>query len=163
MRSRNAIIEGNIAPIASASESLKSKRPSFAMRFRSSFLGGPIPIAVTSRSHTSSARAATMSTLNLGVRRFSFGETPSLALSFAQSKSRSIFMNQWNIGDVKITRIVESEGAWPGTWLMPDATEDRTKKERSSKGWLADFTNDKGLLGMSIHALVLESKGKRIM
>jgi glyoxylase-like metal-dependent hydrolase (beta-lactamase superfamily II) len=72
-------------------------------------------------------------------------------------------MNQWKIGDVKITRIVESEGAWPGTWLMPDATEDRTKKERSTKSWLADFTNDKGLLGMSIHALVIESKGKRIM
>ena len=72
-------------------------------------------------------------------------------------------MAQWNIGDVKITRIVESEGAWPGTWLLPDATDERIKKERSSKSWLNDFTNEAGLLGMSIHALVIESKGKTIV
>jgi glyoxylase-like metal-dependent hydrolase (beta-lactamase superfamily II) len=72
-------------------------------------------------------------------------------------------MNQWNIGDVKITRIIESESAWPGTWLLPDATADRVKQERSSKGWLKDFTDDAGKFGLSIHALVLESQGKRII
>jgi glyoxylase-like metal-dependent hydrolase (beta-lactamase superfamily II) len=72
-------------------------------------------------------------------------------------------MNQWNIGDVKITRIIESESAWPGTWLLPDATADRVKQERSAKGWLKDFTDDSGKFGLSIHALVLESQGKRII
>ena len=73
-------------------------------------------------------------------------------------------MNQWNIGDVKITRIIESEAAWPGTWLLPDATPDRIKKEQQEKEWLFPlFTDEKGKLRMSIHALVIESKGKRII
>jgi glyoxylase-like metal-dependent hydrolase (beta-lactamase superfamily II) len=72
-------------------------------------------------------------------------------------------MNQWNIGDVKITRIIESEAAWPGTWLLPDATPDRIAKERQGKDWLSAFTDEKGKLRMSIHALVIESKGKRII
>ena len=73
-------------------------------------------------------------------------------------------MNQWNIGDVKITRIIESEAAWPGTWLLPDATPDRIKKEQQEKSWLFPvFTDEKGKLRMSIHALVVESQGKRII
>ena len=31
-------------------------------------------------------------------------------------------MNQWKIGDVKISRIVESEAIWDGTFLLPNAT-----------------------------------------
>ena len=27
--------------------------------------------------------------------------------------------NQWKIGDVKITRVVESEGPWDGTFILP--------------------------------------------
>jgi hypothetical protein len=70
-------------------------------------------------------------------------------------------MNQWNIGDVKITRIIESESPWPGTFILPNATGDNIKKEAS---WLFPiFTDEKGKLRMSIHALVIESKGKRIM
>jgi glyoxylase-like metal-dependent hydrolase (beta-lactamase superfamily II) len=72
-------------------------------------------------------------------------------------------MAQWNIGDVKITRIIESEAAWPGTWLLPDATPERIAKERQGKDWLSVFTDEKGKLRMSIHALVIESKGKRII
>jgi glyoxylase-like metal-dependent hydrolase (beta-lactamase superfamily II) len=73
-------------------------------------------------------------------------------------------MNQWNIGDVKITRIVETEGSWPGTWLLADATPDRIKKEQQEKSWLFPvFTDEKGKLRMSIHALVIESQGKRII
>jgi glyoxylase-like metal-dependent hydrolase (beta-lactamase superfamily II) len=70
-------------------------------------------------------------------------------------------MATWQIGDVKISRIIESEAAWPGTWLLPDATPENMKKEAS---WLFPvFTDENGLLRMSIHALVLESKGKRIV
>src|SRR6202166_5275402 len=70
-------------------------------------------------------------------------------------------MNQFKIGDVKITRIIESEAPWPGTWLLPDATGENVKKEAD---WLyPNFTDEKGKLRMSIHALVLESQGKRII
>ena len=70
-------------------------------------------------------------------------------------------MNQWNIGDVKITRIIESEAAWPGTWLLPNATPERMQQEND---WLLPiFTDEKGKLRMSIHALVIESQGKRII
>ena len=70
-------------------------------------------------------------------------------------------MNQFKVGDVKITRIIESEAAWPGTWLLPDATPRSVKKEAD---WLYPiFSDEKGKLRMSIHALIVESQGKRII
>src|SRR5258708_37390509 len=70
-------------------------------------------------------------------------------------------MNQFKVGDVKITRIIESEAPWPGTWLLPNATLENVKKEAD---WLyPTFSDEKGKLRMSIHALVLESQGKRII
>jgi hypothetical protein len=42
-------------------------------------------------------------------------------------------MNQWKIGDVKISRVIESEVEWDGTMLLPNATADAVKKERE---WL---------------------------
>ena len=71
-------------------------------------------------------------------------------------------MNQWNIGNVKITRIVETEGPWPGTFCSPTRPGDRIKKEAAARTG-SDFTDEKGKLRMSIHALVIESKGKRII
>ncbi len=69
-------------------------------------------------------------------------------------------MNQWQIGDVKVTRIIESEAPWPGTWLLPNATYENVQKE----SWLLPhFTDEKGKLRMAIHALVIESQGKRIV
>src|SRR5258708_15755912 len=70
-------------------------------------------------------------------------------------------MNQFKVGDVKITRIIESESPWPGTFIMPDATGENVMKEAD---WLYPiFSDEKGKLNMSIHALVIESKGKRII
>jgi glyoxylase-like metal-dependent hydrolase (beta-lactamase superfamily II) len=70
-------------------------------------------------------------------------------------------VNQWTIGDVKITRIVESEGPWDGTFILPDATRENMQKERD---WLyPTFSDEKGKLVMSIHSLVIESQGKRII
>ncbi|MBV8137258.1 MAG: MBL fold metallo-hydrolase [Deltaproteobacteria bacterium] len=70
-------------------------------------------------------------------------------------------MSTWNIGEVKVSRIIESEAPWPGTWLLPDATPENIKKEAS---WLfPTFSDEKGKLRMAIHALVLESQGKRIV
>jgi glyoxylase-like metal-dependent hydrolase (beta-lactamase superfamily II) len=70
-------------------------------------------------------------------------------------------MNQFKIGDVKITRFIESESAWPGTWLIPNATPENVRKEAD---WLyPTFSDESGKLRMSIHALILESQGKRII
>ncbi len=69
-------------------------------------------------------------------------------------------MNQWQLGDVKITRIIESEAPWPGTFILPDATPENIVKHE----WLAPvWADEKGKLRMSIHALVIESRGKRII
>ncbi|MGB6553379.1 MAG: MBL fold metallo-hydrolase, partial [Candidatus Binataceae bacterium] len=69
-------------------------------------------------------------------------------------------MNSWNIGDVKISRIIESESPWPGTFILPNATPENMLKY----AWLQPhFMDAKGKLIMSIHALVIESKGKRIV
>ena len=70
-------------------------------------------------------------------------------------------MNRWQVGDVKISRFVESEGSWRGTWILPNATPENLFKEAD---WLApNFIDEKGKCRMSIHALVIESQGKRIV
>ena len=70
-------------------------------------------------------------------------------------------MNRWKIGEVSITRVIESETPWDGTLLLPEATAANVRKERD---WLhPTFTDDAGWLRMSIHAFVIESRGKRIV
>jgi len=68
-------------------------------------------------------------------------------------------MSSWKIGDVKITRLQEQEPVWPGTMVLKDATEDNVKREGE---WLAPFCKD-GSFRLSIHALLLESEGRRIL
>ena len=69
-------------------------------------------------------------------------------------------MNQWKIGDVKITRVIESEAVWEGTQLLPNATPENVKKEGD---WLAPFSNEEGKVKLTIQALIIESQGKRIL
>jgi len=69
-------------------------------------------------------------------------------------------MNQWKVGDVSVTRVVESEGPWDGTILMPNATPENLERERD---WLYPTFCDRGRLRMSVHAFVLESRGTRIV
>jgi glyoxylase-like metal-dependent hydrolase (beta-lactamase superfamily II) len=70
-------------------------------------------------------------------------------------------MSEWKIGDVTIKRIIETEGAWRGTWILPSATAENVRKEAD---WLCPvFSNEEGKLNMSIHALVIESQGKSII
>ncbi len=70
-------------------------------------------------------------------------------------------MNRWKIGEASITRVIESEAPWDGTLLLPEATAANVRKERD---WLhPTFTDDAGWLRMSIHAFVIESRGKRIV
>ncbi len=69
-------------------------------------------------------------------------------------------MNRWRIGDVTITRVVESESAWDGTFVLPDAVADSVKRI----GWLRPhFADELGKIRMSIHALVVESDGRKII
>ena len=69
-------------------------------------------------------------------------------------------MNQWRIGDVKITRIVELEVAGGTRFILPDATRDVVR----DIDWLAPhFMDPDGRLIMSIHALIVETKDRRII
>ena len=69
-------------------------------------------------------------------------------------------MNTWKIGDVTLTRVVELELSAGVTWLLPDATPENLMREE----WLRPhFADEQGNATMSIHALILESQGRRIL
>jgi glyoxylase-like metal-dependent hydrolase (beta-lactamase superfamily II) len=67
--------------------------------------------------------------------------------------------NQWQIGDVKITRIVEGETVGP-MFLLPDAT----KENILAMPWLQPhFADADGNCKISIHALVVDTPEKTIV
>lgn len=67
----------------------------------------------------------------------------------------------WGVGDVRITRIVENEVPLDLSGLLPEATPEALARHQ---GWLAPhFLNPDGTATLSIHALVVESCGKRIL
>lgn len=69
-------------------------------------------------------------------------------------------MNQWQVGEVKITRIVEMEVAGGTKFLLPQATRDAVRPIE----WLAPyFMDEAGNLIMSIHALVVDTPKHRII
>jgi len=69
-------------------------------------------------------------------------------------------MNQWQIGKIKITRIVELEIAGGTGFILPDATRDACQPIE----WLKPhFMNANGSLIMSIHALVVDTGHQRII
>jgi glyoxylase-like metal-dependent hydrolase (beta-lactamase superfamily II) len=70
-------------------------------------------------------------------------------------------IHRWTIGDVRVARVVESEVPWDGTTLLPEATAANVRREAD---WLhPTFTDEAGMLRMSIHAFVIESRGQRIV
>jgi glyoxylase-like metal-dependent hydrolase (beta-lactamase superfamily II) len=70
-------------------------------------------------------------------------------------------MSEWKIGDVKVTRVVESESPFDGTFVLPNATAENLKKEHD---WLyPTFADETGKIKMTIQALIIESLGKRII
>ena len=69
-------------------------------------------------------------------------------------------MHTWKIGNVRITRFQEQEPIWQGTMVLGDATADNVKREGE---WLAPFVDDTGKFRLSIHALLVESEGRRIL
>ena len=67
---------------------------------------------------------------------------------------------RWQIGDVRISRVVEIEGSSPGTFFFKDATPEKLLQH----AWLKPhFLTDDGRLIASIHAFVIESQGKVIV
>jgi glyoxylase-like metal-dependent hydrolase (beta-lactamase superfamily II) len=70
-------------------------------------------------------------------------------------------MNRWKIGDVTITRFVELETVSKGTFVLPEATLENIRRE--AKFLVPHFANEDGRLRMSVHALMVESGGKRII
>jgi glyoxylase-like metal-dependent hydrolase (beta-lactamase superfamily II) len=69
-------------------------------------------------------------------------------------------MNQWQVGGVKITRIVEMEIAGGTRFILPDATREACLPI----SWLQPhFMDAEGNLIMSVHALVVDTGDRRII
>ena len=69
-------------------------------------------------------------------------------------------MNQWQIGKIKITRILELEMTGGTRFILPDATREACRPIE----WLRPhFMDSDGNLTMSIHALVIDTGERRIV
>jgi glyoxylase-like metal-dependent hydrolase (beta-lactamase superfamily II) len=68
-------------------------------------------------------------------------------------------MLKWQIGDVRITQIVELTTASLGPYLLPQATPEVL----SDLSWLKPFVDADGRLVLSMHALVVESRGQTVL
>ena len=69
-------------------------------------------------------------------------------------------MNQWNVGDFTVTRVIEMEVAGGTRFILPDATREAALE----LDWMQPhFMNDEGQLIMSIHALVVDTGDRRII
>jgi glyoxylase-like metal-dependent hydrolase (beta-lactamase superfamily II) len=67
---------------------------------------------------------------------------------------------RWRIGDVTVTKIVESSGSSPPTFLFADLSAEQVR----SRAWLRPhFATDSGRLIASIHMFVVESSGATIV
>lgn len=69
-------------------------------------------------------------------------------------------IQRWQIGDVRITKVTEIEMPGPASWIVPDATPENLARET----WLQPhFADAQGMAVMSVHALVVESCGQKIV
>ncbi|MCZ6657620.1 MAG: MBL fold metallo-hydrolase [Gammaproteobacteria bacterium] len=69
-------------------------------------------------------------------------------------------MNQWHIGDVKITRIIEMQVTGGSRFILPDATRDACLP----MAWMQPhFMDAEGNLIMSIHALIVDTGTRKIV
>jgi glyoxylase-like metal-dependent hydrolase (beta-lactamase superfamily II) len=67
---------------------------------------------------------------------------------------------QWNVGDVRITKVVEHELPIPLNGLLVDVADEVIARNQ----WLApDFSTPDGLGKLSIHALVIDTGERRIL
>jgi glyoxylase-like metal-dependent hydrolase (beta-lactamase superfamily II) len=70
-------------------------------------------------------------------------------------------VNQWQVGKVKITRVVEFEvGGVPPDFMFAELTEEKVK----SVSWIhPNYADPDGKLRSSIHSYLVESQGRRII
>jgi len=69
-------------------------------------------------------------------------------------------VRRWQVGDVRITRVVEAEGPTPGSFLFAEATPEKLLQH----AWLQPhFMTSEGMLISSIHAFVIESGGRVVV
>lgn len=68
-------------------------------------------------------------------------------------------MHKWQVGDVRITQIVELTTASLGRYLLPQATPEIL----AGIDWMKPFTDADHRPILSMHSLVLESQGQTIM
>jgi glyoxylase-like metal-dependent hydrolase (beta-lactamase superfamily II) len=69
-------------------------------------------------------------------------------------------MLSWRVGEVTITRVLELEATGGTRFILPQATP----KAIQEMPWLAPhFADETGRLRMSVHALVVEAPGRRIV
>ena len=69
---------------------------------------------------------------------------------------------QWKIGDVTITKITEIQSTEKAIWIVPDLTAENLA--RPELAWCKPhFARDDGKVHLSVHALVIESQGRRIV
>jgi glyoxylase-like metal-dependent hydrolase (beta-lactamase superfamily II) len=66
----------------------------------------------------------------------------------------------WNVGKVKITKIVELETVGSTRFILPLATNEEIRK---SPWLIPHFATEEGRLKMSIHSLVVETPTRRIL
>ncbi len=67
---------------------------------------------------------------------------------------------RWQIGQVTVTKIVELESTGGSRFLLPQATPEEVRPIE----WLVpDFADENGRLKLSIHSLIIETPGRRIM
>ena len=72
-----------------------------------------------------------------------------------------MFMPTWTLGSVRITSVKEIELPIPGAGIVPEATPEALERHAS---WLRPrFVTDDGRLKLLIQALVVESRGRRIV
>src|SRR5215204_2503291 len=66
----------------------------------------------------------------------------------------------WQVGDARITKVIETELHWPFKALLPGVTEEMV----DSVPWLRPhFVDERSRMILSIHALVVEPEGRRIL
>ena len=66
----------------------------------------------------------------------------------------------WNVGEVKITKVVELETVGSTRFILPLATNEEIQK----LPWLIPhFATEEGRLKMSIHSLIVETPSRRIL
>src|SRR4029077_17009883 len=97
----------------------------------------------------------------ISLRRKATNSAPSSSIARAREhQSNGERRMHWNVGKVKITKVVELETGGSPRFILPLATNEEIQK----LPWLIPhFANEEGRLKMSIHSLLVETPTRRII